>query len=163
MERHDGHEREIPNAHIYHAVLPIVFIVIWFLDSNIFHISTFLNGFVPFIIRIILFILVFAIAITFIMLSHQALFKSHQPPNSLIANGILKYVRNPMYSGILQIYVAFIFLSISLISISLFIIVFLVYNWMVNYEENILENMFSEQYLEYKEKVPKWFPNPLKK
>lgn len=163
IKRHEGHDRELPNAHIFHAILPIVFIIIWFLDSNIFHISTFLNSFVPIIVRLILFIVVFAIAITFIMLSHRALFKSHQPPNSLITNGILGYVRNPMYFGILLIYVAFILFSISLISIGLFIIVFLVYNWMVNFEENILLNMFGDQFLEYKKKVPKWIPNPFKK
>lgn len=158
IKRHEGHERETPNAHIYHAVLPIAFILVWFLDSNIFKISTFLNGFIPFLIRLIIFILVFVIAITFIMFSHRALFKSHQPPNSLITNGILGRVRNPMYLGILLIYVAFIFLSISLISVGLFVIVFLAYNWMVNFEEKILEKMFGNQFLEYKKKVPKWIP-----
>ena len=158
IKRHEGHEREIPNAHIYHAILPVIFIIIWFLDSNIFHISTFLNDFIPFMIRLILFIVVFFIAITFIILSHRVLFKSHQPPNSLITNGILGYVRNPMYLGILLIYVAFIFLSISLISIALLIIVFLVYNWMVNFEESILENLFGEEYLKYKKRVSKWIP-----
>jgi protein-S-isoprenylcysteine O-methyltransferase Ste14 len=162
-KRHEGHEREVPNAHIFHAVLPIGFIIIWFLDSYIFQISIFLNSFIPYLIRLILFILVFATAITFIISSHRSLFKSHQPPNSLITTGILGYVRNPMYFGILLIYVAFIFLSISLISIGLFIIVFLVYNWMVNFEEKILENMFGNQFLEYKKKVPKWIPNPFKK
>ena len=161
--RHKGHEREMPRAHIYHAILPIVFFLIWFLDSTIFQISTFLNDFVPFLIRLILFIVVIVIAIIFILLSHRALFKSHQPPNILITNGILGYVRNPMYFGILLIYVAFIFVSISLISIGSFIAVFLVYNWMANFEEIILENVFGKQYLEYKEKVPKWFPTPFKK
>ncbi|NVM36130.1 MAG: isoprenylcysteine carboxylmethyltransferase family protein [Candidatus Lokiarchaeota archaeon] len=162
VKRHEGHEREIPNAHLYHATLPIVFFLIWFLDSNIFRISIFLNDYVPFVIRLLLSIVVLAIALTFISLSHRALFKSHQPPNSLITNGILGYTRNPMYFGILLIYVAFIFLSISLICIGLFIIVFLVYNWMVKYEEKILENMFGEQFLEYKKKVGKWVPNPFK-
>jgi protein-S-isoprenylcysteine O-methyltransferase Ste14 len=68
-----------------------------------------------------------------------------------------------MYFGILLIYIAFLFLSISLIGIGLFVIVFLVYNWMVNYEEELLENMFGEDYKEYKTKVPKWIPNPFKK
>jgi len=162
VNRHKGHEREIPHAHIYHAVMPIVFFIIWFLDSNIFRISTFLDNFIPFLVRLILFISVFAIAITFIMLSHRTLFKSHQAPDELITEGILRYVRNPMYFGILLIYVAFLFLSISLISIGVFVIVFLVYNWMVNFEENILENMFGEEYLSYKKKVPKWVPNPFK-
>ena len=143
--------------------MPVAFFIIWFLDSNIFRISIFLNDFVPFLIRLILFILVIISAITFIMVSHRILFKSHELPNSLITNGILGYVRNPMYFGILLIYVAFIFLSISLISIGLFVITFLVYNWMVNFEEHILENMFGEQYLEYRKKVPKFIPNPFKK
>jgi len=34
---------------------------------------------------------------------------------------------------------------------------------MVNFEEQILENMFGEQYLEYRKKVPKFIPNPFKK
>ncbi|MFX1499816.1 MAG: methyltransferase family protein [Promethearchaeota archaeon] len=161
-KRHKGHEREAPNAHIYHILLPTVFVLVWFLDSRIFRFSIFLNDYIPFVIRLILFIIVLALAITFIFLSHRILFKSHQPSDSLIITGILKYTRNPMYFGILLIYVALIFLSISLISIVFFIIVFLVYNWMVNFEQNILENMFGENFLEYKKRVPKWFPNPFK-
>jgi len=161
-KRHEGHERELPNAHIFHAILPVAFVLIWILDSSIYHISTFLNDFVLFEIRLIIFIVVFIIALTFILLSHRALFKSHQPSNSLITNGILGYVRNPMYLGIILIYIAFIFLSISLICIGAFIIIFLVYNWMVNFEEKILENLFGNKYLEYKVKVPKWLPSTFK-
>ena len=163
IKRHNGHEREIPHAHIYHAILPIIFMIIWFLDSQIFHISTILNNYIPFIVRLLLFMAIIIIAISFIFLSHRALFKSHQPPDTLITNGILGYVRNPMYFGIILIYVAFIFFSISLICIGLLVVVFLVYNKMVNFEENLLENMFGEEYLTYKKTVPKWLPNPFKK
>lgn len=163
LKRHAGHEREIPHAHIYHTILPIVFTTIWILDSLILKLSTFLNKFIPFIIRLPIFILIFIIALIFIQLSHQALFKNHQPPTNVITNGILGYTRNPMYFGIILIYVAFICLSISLIAIAIFILVFLVYNRMVNFEEKLLENMFGEKYLEYKSKVPKWLPNPIKK
>ncbi|MFX1376222.1 MAG: methyltransferase family protein [Promethearchaeota archaeon] len=107
--------------------------------------------------------MVFAIALIFIIISHQALFKSHRPAQSLVTDGILQYVRNPMYLGILLIYVSFICLSISLISIAFFILVFLVYNWMVNFEEKILADLFNTQWFEYKKQVPKWFPNPFRK
>ena len=100
VKRHEGHEREMPHAHIYHAILPIAFFLIWILDSNIFRISIFLNNFVPFLIRLLIWSLVLIIALTFIMLSHQALFKSHQPANSLITDGILRYVRNPNFCSI---------------------------------------------------------------
>lgn len=163
MKRHEGHEREIPHAHIYHALLPIIFIAIWFLDSQIFHITTILNGFVPLAVRLSLFIIILAIAIIFILLSHRALFRSHQPPDSLITTGILAYTRNPMYFGILLIYVSLILLSISIISIGFLFLVFLIYNKMVNFEEKILVNLFGEQFSDYKKKVSKWVPNPFKK
>jgi protein-S-isoprenylcysteine O-methyltransferase Ste14 len=41
-----------------------------------------------------------------------------------------------------------------------FIIVFIAYNKMANYEEKVLEKLFGEEYLGYKKKVSKWFPNP---
>ncbi|MFX1390071.1 MAG: methyltransferase family protein [Promethearchaeota archaeon] len=163
IKRHEGHEREVPNSHIYHTVLPIVFILIWVLDAHLFRFSTFLNKFIPFVLHLILFIVVWVIAIIFIMLSHCTLFKSHHPPDKLITDGILGYTRNPMYFGILLIYVAFLFLSISLISLGFFIVVFLVYNWMVNYEEKILIKMFGEEFITYKKNVSKWIPNPFKK
>jgi protein-S-isoprenylcysteine O-methyltransferase Ste14 len=163
VKRHEGYEREMPHAHFYHLILPMVFFLIWILDSNLFQITTFLNNLIPFLMRLLLCVLTFAIAIMFILLSHRALFKSHQPAKSLITEGILRYVRNPMYLGILLLYVAFIFLSISLISIAGFFLIFLIYNWMVNFEEKILEDLFGNQWLEYKEKIPKWFPNPFKK
>ncbi|MFX1406047.1 MAG: methyltransferase family protein [Promethearchaeota archaeon] len=163
VKRHDGHEREIPNAHIYHTILPIIFMITWILDSLIFQVSIILNNFVPLIIRFSLFILIFIIAIILIMLSHRALFKNHQPPANVIKTGILGYTRNPMYFGIMLIYVAFICFSISLISVGIFVLVFLVYNKMVNFEEKLLENMFGDKYLDYKSRVPKWFPNIFKK
>ena len=163
LKRHNGQEREFPHAHIYHALLPIIFISIWFIDVQIFHLSTILNFFVPFYIRLILAIIIFIIAVMLILLSHRALFKLHQPPNTLVKDGILKYTRNPMYLGILLIYVAFISFSISIICVGFFCLVFLVYSKMVKFEEKILENMFGEEYLNYKKKVSKWIPNPFKR
>ena len=153
-----GHEREIPNAHLYHSLLPIIFMIIWILDANIFRISTVLDNYVPFILRLILFIVILITALSFIQVSHKTLFKSHEPPTNLIDEGILGRTRNPMYFGILLIYVACISLSISLISIATFIPIFLVYNKMAKFEEKIMENLFGNEFLEYKKKVPKWFP-----
>lgn len=71
---------------------------------------------------------------------------------------MLKHTRNPMYFGILLVYLAFIFLSISVICIAFFVNIFLLYNKMVNFEEDILEQIFGQDYIEYKKKVPKWIP-----
>ena len=162
-KRHKGADRELPHAHIYHALLPVIFWAIWFLDLQFLQISTFSNDFIPLIIRIIVFASIFVIALILISKSHKLLFKSHEPPKHVITTGILGYVRNPMYLGILLIYISLICLSISLLSIGVFLVVFLVYNWMVNFEENILKSKFGEEYRQYQKSVPKWIPNPFKK
>ena len=153
-----GHDREMPNAHLYHILMPLIFIAIWILDSNVFRISTILDNFVPFLLRVMLFIVVLITALSFIQISHNILFKDHEPPNTVIDRGILGRTRNPMYFGILLIYVALIFLSISLISIGIFFLIFLVYNKMAIFEEKILEEKFGNEFLEYKKRVPRWFP-----
>ncbi len=155
-------EREVPYSHLIQGLSPIIFITVWILDTYVFLISVGLNNFVPFIIRLSLFIIILVISFIIMFFSHRTLFDKNEPSEMLITGGILKYVRNPLYLGILLIYVAFILLSISIICIILFVIIFLIYNRMVNYEEKILEKMFGEEYLEYKRKASKWLPNPFK-
>ena len=156
--RKAGYEREMPYTHFYHIFLPILFIIIWLLDTSFLRISTILDIFVPFLLRLILFCSILIIALLFVQISHKTLFKSHEPPSSLIEKGILARTRNPMYFGILLIYIACICLSISLISIALFFLIFIIYNKMVKFEEKILENLFGDQFREYEKKVPRWFP-----
>ncbi len=158
-EKDNTHDsREIPHSHLLQTLLPIIFIVIWILDSWILLLSDWLNEFVPSIVRLILFITVLVLALIILFLSHKTLFDHNEPSDTLITSGILGRVRNPLYLGILLIYVAVLLLSISIISIVLFIIIFLIYNWMVNFEEKKLEKIFGNEYLEYKKKVPKWIP-----
>lgn len=158
MESEDNlKEREMPHTHLYHALLPVIFVIVWVLDTRILKLSTFLDEIIPFSVRAAFFAVFSCIAIILMGLSHRTLF-DNGPPTTLKTDGILAYTRNPMYLGILCMYVAFITLSVSLISVVLFIVVVYVYMKMVNYEENILEEMFNEEYEKYKQNVPKWIP-----
>ncbi len=81
------------------------------------------------------------------------------PPKMLIVRGLYKFVRNPMYVGVLTvllgemiyfesatllIYMGFVFLAISI--------------FVKLYEEPTLEKLFGESYLEYTRVVPPWLP-----
>ena len=164
LKEKSSFKREVPHSHLIQSSIPIIFILIWILDTKIFLTSIWLNNLVPHILRLILFISVLAFALILMYMAHKVLFeKIDKPSDNLITKGILKHVRNPLYLGVLLVYVAFILLSISLISVILLAIICLIYDRMVNYEEKILEEMFADEYLEYKGKVPKWIPHPLKK
>lgn len=149
---------EAPHSHLIQALSPAIFTIVWMLDSLVFKFSIVLNDFVSWIIRLILFIVVIAVAFAFIRISHNTLFRRPENKDELITDGILGHVRNPMYFGVLLIYLAFIFLSISLISIALWIVIIVIYDRLATFEEKQLEKLFGEKYIAYKKKVPKWIP-----
>jgi protein-S-isoprenylcysteine O-methyltransferase Ste14 len=156
------HERrlgiEAPHSHLIQALSPTIFTIVWILDTLVFKFSIVLNDFVPWIVRLILFIVVIVVSFAFIRLSHNILFRRPENNDELITDGILGHVRNPMYFGVLLIYLAFIFLSISLISIALWIVIIVIYDKLATFEEKQLEKLFGEKYLEYKKKTTKWIP-----
>jgi protein-S-isoprenylcysteine O-methyltransferase Ste14 len=82
------------------------------------------------------------------------------PPPALVVNGLYRIVRNPMHLGwtVLLIGVAVLMESFTLlvIFIPLFIIVHIVYLKFV--EEKELEKKFGQAYIEYKKRVPMFFP-----
>ena len=149
---------EAPHSHLIQALSPAIFTIVILLDSLVFKFSILLNDFVPWIVRLILFIVVIVVSFAFIRASHNILFRRPENHDELITDGILAHVRNPMYFGVLLIYLAFIFLSISLISIALWIVIIVIYDKLATFEEKQLEKLFGERYLEYKKKTPKWIP-----
>lgn len=81
------------------------------------------------------------------------------PPKKLVVDGMYRYVRNPMISGLLMIILgeALIFSSIELFL--LFIVFFIVNHiYFVYLEEQGLTKRFGSDYIEYKDNVPRWIP-----
>lgn len=149
---------EAPHSHLIQGLCIVAFVFTWLLDSFILSFSTFLNSYVHLIIRITLFGILLIISYLLIKKSHDILFRQPENEEELITEGIFRHVRNPMYLGVLLIYVACIFLSISLITLLVWIIIFLIYDRLASYEGKELEKLFKEEYLEYKNRVPKWIP-----
>ncbi len=86
------------------------------------------------------------------------------PPKKLVVRGLCRYVRNPMYVGILSMLLgeALLFTSWRLFEytaiafISFFFIVIL-------YEEPMLRHKFGESYRQYCKDVARWIPWRIKK
>jgi len=156
-EHKKGAGKEHPKTHLILISSVLMFITICVLDTFVLNISTQLAYIIPFIVRIILFAIGLVLAFVFQRLSHQAAF-SDESENSLIKTGIFAHVRNPVYLIIPLYFIAFVLLTMSLISLIPLIISFIMYTPMVKYEEKDLEKIFGQEYLDYKEKVPRWLP-----
>lgn len=82
-----------------------------------------------------------------------------RPPERLVVVGLYRYVRNPMYIGVLTIVAGFGFVSGSLLlgAYLLFLAVGFHLRVVLN-EEPRLESQFGEEWRRYAETVPRWLP-----
>jgi protein-S-isoprenylcysteine O-methyltransferase Ste14 len=81
------------------------------------------------------------------------------PPKELVATGFYRYVRNPMYVGVLAIIIGH-FLWFGYWNLLIYaIVVFVGFNAFVTYyEEPTLKRKFGAAYEDYLKKVPRWIP-----
>jgi protein-S-isoprenylcysteine O-methyltransferase Ste14 len=84
------------------------------------------------------------------------------PPKELVVQGLYRYVRNPMYIGILSILLGEAVLFASWWLFEYTAIVFcLFFLFVLFYEEPALKKRFGESYREYCKNVPRWIPRRL--
>ena len=81
------------------------------------------------------------------------------PPKELVAVGFYRYVRNPMYFGVLLILIGhflwFGFWWLLAYTVIAFVVVHL---FVTRYEEPTLKRKFGAAYENYLQKVPRWIP-----
>jgi len=81
------------------------------------------------------------------------------PPKELVATGFYRYVRNPLYVGILAMILGH-FLWFGYWNLLMYaIVVFVAFHTFVSYyEEPTLKRKFGTAYEDYQKKVPRWIP-----
>lgn len=81
------------------------------------------------------------------------------PPKELVAAGFYRYVRNPMYVGVLAMILGH-FLWFGYWNLLMYaLVVFLAFHIFVTYyEEPTLKRKFGASYEEYLRRVPRWIP-----
>lgn len=85
--------------------------------------------------------------------------RKNRTGGNLISSGPFGYVRNPLYVGNFFISVGLAIFAGNLFIILLTALLFGVqYFFIVKYEESLLNKTFGEEYREYCDKVPAWFP-----
>lgn len=81
------------------------------------------------------------------------------PPKELVATGFYRYVRNPMYVGVLaMIFGHFLWFGYWNLLIYTIIVFFAFHTFVTYYEEPTLKSNFGAAYEEYRKKVPRWIP-----
>lgn len=81
------------------------------------------------------------------------------PPKELVVTGFYRYVRNPMYVGVILILIGHFlwFKTIWLVAYTVFAFL-LVHLFVTFYEEPSLKKKFGLAYEDYLKRVPRWIP-----
>ena len=143
------------------VLMLILFFVVWGIDS----LSYFIFGYSTVIFEVLAFPVLFTGTLLLLCLSFYLISKSHkavleqvQDPPRLVDSGVYAWVRHPMYLGILLFCLAFLLISVSLVSIVIWIAFFIFYDRMAAYEEKSLIEIIGEEYTAYQKRVSKWLP-----
>ena len=134
-----------------------LFLIVWAGDSFFLRLSTFLSAYVPLYILLAILGIMFILAI-YLFRSGHAVVEHEQRPDKVVINGAFRYVRHPLYLASILTYLGLAISTLSLISVALFLGIFIFYNYIASYEEKLLEVKFGEEYKKYKEKTGKWLP-----
>jgi len=150
--------KESPYSHILQLSCFAAFMSIWILDSFVFKFSVKFAGYVPWSVRLILSLALITIGVTMGYLAEKVLFRQKQDSPHVIDTGVLAHVRHPLYLGGLLVYFGFVIGTLSILSLITYMFVFVVYDYLATFEEENLERVFGQDYVEYKRRVPKWIP-----
>jgi len=81
------------------------------------------------------------------------------PPKKLVVNGPYRYVRNPMISSVLMVLLGESIVFGSMAILIWFVVFFFIdHMYFVLWEEPELVKRFGDDYLQYKNNVPRWIP-----
>jgi len=81
------------------------------------------------------------------------------PTERLVVSGLYRYVRNPMYVGVMTAMAGEVTLSESRVLLETALLVWLgMHLFICFYEEPTLTRRYAEQYAAYKRNVPRWVP-----
>jgi len=134
------------------------FILLWALDSFVFHWSVFFLGPVNIAVRIFFSVICFIAGMSLEKGAKKVMINQVRPDPHVIDYGVFAYVRHPVYLGVLVLLFGLFLWSFSLASLFVWSAFFLFYDWMASYEERDLTRIFGEDYSRYKSRVRKWIP-----
>ena len=163
-----GHEhahgigKEHPRSHEIQLICVALFVIVWGVDSLLLNLTTQLANEIPWQLRLFVFIILALIAYRLVNGSHKLVLEgvdSTQP--KVVAEDVYALLRHPMYFAYIIGFIAFIQLTMSLISVIPFIIAFFLFNKIAAFEEKELIQLLGQEYKGYMKKVNRWVPNLL--
>ena len=135
----------------------LLFLVVWAVDSFLLKRTTFLASSIPLLGRVFLGILLVGVGGYLGWSAHESLFGDESGSKRLLDSGVFGICRHPLYLGVVVSLLGLSVTTLSLASMTVLTVFFLVYDRFASFEEMKLLQVFGEEYREYQRRVQKWF------
>jgi protein-S-isoprenylcysteine O-methyltransferase Ste14 len=139
-------------------ILIVVFLFVWILDSFVIKYSTFLNNNIKWYFLVIPGVIILAISQYIAVSGVKIVFGEIRETPRVITKGVFSLVRHPVYLGSILAFLGFIVMTLSLLSVIIWLIGIIFYYRVSRYEERLLLSRFGKEYEDYMKKVPMLFP-----
>ena len=162
LKKSHQHRDDLIGEHVYsdigQLIFLVIFLIVWIADSFIFRYSTFLTQYISNFIRVPIALVIFIMAGLLARAGLNTVFGKKREEPHIITTGLFSFVRHPIYLASILFYLGFILLSLSLLSILVWILIIIFYYIISRYEEKLLIKAFGSAYGEYIRKVPMFLP-----
>jgi protein-S-isoprenylcysteine O-methyltransferase Ste14 len=135
----------------------LLFLVVWAVDSFLLNRTTFLASSIPLSVRVLLGISLVGAGGYLGWSAHESLFGDESGSKRLLDSGVFGICRHPLYLGVVVSLLGLSVTTLSLASMAVLTVFFLLYDRFASFEETKLLQAFGEEYREYQRRVPKWF------
>lgn len=139
-------------------ILLVLFLAVWVLDSFVFKFSTFLNEYARWYFRISAGIIILAVAQYITWTGLKIVFSEKRETPQVITRSVFSIVRHPVYFGSFMAIFGLVIMTLSILSLVIWIIIVVFYYYVSRYEEKLLLAKFGTEYEDYMRKVPMLFP-----
>ena len=160
-KRHQGRDDlvgEYPWGDIGQIIFLMLFLIVWIADSFLFNYSTFLADAVANYVKIPLALFFLFCSGYFARSGLRIIFGAVREQPTVIRKGVFSLVRHPIYLGSILFYLGLICVTFSLLSVLVWSLIVIFYQWIALYEEKLLRQRFGLEYERYRREVPMWIP-----
>ena len=139
-------------------ILLVIFLIVWVTDSFVTKYSTFLTQYVFVYLRVTIALIILISSGLLAGVGLYVVFGKIREEPQVITTSVFSVVRHPIYLAAVLLYLGFILLTLSLLSVYVWFLIIVFYYMISRYEEKLLVQRFGSAYEEYKKKVPMLFP-----
>jgi protein-S-isoprenylcysteine O-methyltransferase Ste14 len=140
------------------AFFACLFGVVWFADTFFLRYTTFLNQYIPFMIKVVPGVAFLLLSAYLASTGLATVFGTGRRNIGVIREGVFNYVRHPIYLSEILLYLGLLIISMSVAATIVWLLAIGFLHYISRYEERLLHARFGKDYEQYMQEVPMWIP-----